>query len=542
MKKQLQILAATMLTTAAAAFAQDPQPMFKIGKAVTPPDENEEIVFEIPDGELSLYSRNCETFEYSYWEGTVTKTVNKGSVVRQTYIEEDGTIWLSNPLTDFTLLSYVKAHFDKEGSIVIEGPQFIYDEYDDWNDEIVNFYLVPMVSIEDELGKTYVPAEDMKYVLKKTENGYEAEDPEMMLGLARYGELVDNEGNLTGELGYAWSGFGDRAITLELRAESNGVYPPEGTAIEEWVFSDPYETALINVALDGNDIYIKGIDRGVKDGWVKGQISDGKITIPSGSYIGINEEIAYFSYLWGSALEYDEENEELRGSATDKVVFSYDADNKKMNLEDGYAICSMPEDYFLLTLYEKVSIYKQNRNINTPPVAPENLKMDYSEAWEQGCLYFDVMPYDEDGNVLNTDNLYYRVIINNEVFTFTPEEYPWLELTESMVNVPYALYDNDMIFIAGTFHQVYFPFEIPESAYGVQAVYINEEGKELLSKIATNGTVGVNMNNADKRVISRSFFNMQGQSVSETYSGPAVCKTVYDDGSVKVTKSLKTRR
>lgn len=559
MKNQLLLLLATVLTAASAAFAQTPQPIFKVGKAVTPPNESDEIVFEIPDGEVSTYSRKCEQFILNYY-GSATQRNDKGGVVRQTYVKEDGTVWLSNPLSCFTMLSYVKAHFDEEGSIVIEGPQFIYDEEDWYSGEWINFYLVPMVLVKDELGTTYVAAEDMKYVLKKTENGYEAEDPTMLLGLATYGELVDNNGEYTGEMGYAWYGYGDRAISYESHPETNGVTPPDSATVEEWVISyndlTNYDEGadITSVAFDGNDVYIQGLNRAVKDAWVKGTLSDGKVTIPSGTYLGIDELWAYFTYLWGSVIklediydeEYDETYQDYVGTDTKEVVFTYDADNKMLVLQDGYGITTAEDEYSddtLMSLYEDVTLHKQNRNINTPPAKPTELNVvPFDDWWGYGTIEFDIPPYDEDGNALRKDRLYYRIFVDNELFTFTPDNYPYLKLAEEgMVNVPFSLYDNDMIFYAGgEYHVVYFNFTLPENC-GVQSVYINEEGNELYSEIASTGTVGVDMN-VDRKAVSRSFYNMQGQSVPESYVGPVVCKTVFDDGTVKVTKSLKTRK
>lgn len=537
MKKKLYFLAAGLLA-ATAVYAQMPQPMFKVCKSVTPPDESAEIVFEVPDGETSYFSRNSEFFSYEW--GQVYKSDIKGSVVRQIYVQEDGNVWLSNPLSDFTLLSYVKAHFDSDGSLVIEGPQFVYDEYDDWEDELVKFYLVPMKLVTDEIGTTYVPADDMKYVLKKTENGYKAEDPDMMLGLARYGEIADNEGNPTGELSYAWTGFGERNISYESRQPNNGITPPADATVEKWAFKDPYENELINVAIDGSDLYIQGIDRKVPDAWVKASISGDKVTIPSGAYLGIEEQVAYFSYLWGAHLEYDTDedgNEQLRGSATDNVVFSYDAANKSLVLDDGYAICSMPDDFYLLTLYEKVSIYKQNRDVNTPPAKPSYFAVTpMDEYLGFGLMDIVIPPVDTEGNVLDKDKLYYRIYIQNELWEFYPEEYPYLGLTEPMINIPYGLYDNDMIFISGTWHSILFDLELPKNECGVQTMYINEEGKPLYSEITSSDPTGVEDNIADRKVVSRSFYNIQGQAVSESYKGVKISKTVYDDGTVKVSK------
>lgn len=226
--------------------------MYKVTKAVTPPDEDAEIVFDIPDGVATSYSRNCRSFKNDYIDGVMISDT-KGSYTKQVVVSEDGDIWFSNPITEYLMFSYVRGEFDADGNIVIQGPQFVYSEYDDWDEEVY-VYLLPMVMKTDEAGSTFVAADDMKYVLKKTETGYEAADPDMMLGLATYGELADLEGNPTGEEGYAWLGFGDTGITLEARPDNNGVNPPAGIPTEKWCYEDPYEHALINVAVDGDNI------------------------------------------------------------------------------------------------------------------------------------------------------------------------------------------------------------------------------------------------------------------------------------------------
>lgn len=59
---------------AATALAQNPQPMYKVTKAVTPPDEDAEIVFDIPDGVATSYSRNCRSFKNDYIDGVTNRS------------------------------------------------------------------------------------------------------------------------------------------------------------------------------------------------------------------------------------------------------------------------------------------------------------------------------------------------------------------------------------------------------------------------------------------------------------------------------------
>ena len=535
------------LALSAMAVPQEFAPLHKVCREVTPPNADDEIIYEVPDGELSYFSRSCMEFAYD-WEG-VHRNEIKGSVVRQVKAE-DGTLYFSNPLADFTMHSWLKGSYDADGSIVIEGPQFVYSEYDDWNEVWISFYIVPMKQVVDESGMaTYVATDDMKYVLKKTDNGYEAADPELLLGLASYGELTDMDGNPTGEMGYSWRGFGEYGIKLSTREASNGVTPPDGAAIDKWVYHDEYETVLVDVAFDGDDIYIQGIDRGTEGdwvkGWVKGHVSDGKVTIPSGSYIGINEVVAYFSYLWGAQIEYgydDEGNEIMTGSPLEEVVFDYDAEAQKLTLRDGYATCSMPEDFYVLTFYEGVTVFNQHRNVDTPPAKPYDLDVQpWDEYFGAGRMGFRIPNVDIDGGLLDTDRLYYRIYFNGELFTFTPSAYSHLGIEEDMVNMPLDLYDNWDIFRAENYVDIFFNFELPAEGCGVQSMYINEEGKEIFSEITSSGS-GVESTVMQPEETSRAYYNLQGQRVDETYNGPVVCRIVYSDGSVKTVKRMRVGR
>lgn len=118
MTKNLLLAAIAFLALPANAMPQDATPLYKVCKAVTPPDEDAEIIFEVPAGEESLFSRNCTEFMNDY-EGLHRNDI-MGSVVRQVYDAADGTLYFANPLSDFTLLSYLKGSYDADGSIVIE--------------------------------------------------------------------------------------------------------------------------------------------------------------------------------------------------------------------------------------------------------------------------------------------------------------------------------------------------------------------------------------------------------------------------------------
>ncbi len=514
MIKFLLITAAIAACFSGTYAAEKPMPMFKVMKTVAP-DEDAEIIYDRPEGEQTLYSRDCTGFKSDMFTTEYDKVY--GSLM-SCVSGEDGLLYFSNPYSEYPVENWFKATPADDGGFTVKGPQPIYQEWNE-DDEPVTVYLVPMTLVVDEKDRgTFVAAEDMTMVFNKTDNGYVAADPEMLLGLAQYGELADLDGNPTGETGYAWLGFGDKDIALTARPESNGVTPPEDAEVQNWVWNDTYESALVGVAVDGNDMYIRGLYRNLPDAWVKATIKGDKAVIPSGSYLGPDFSLGFFSYIWGAKVEYsyDPESDEEKPVcvAKDEAVFSYDADNKSLELIDSYVICSMPDIFHQHYIYDKVTVNFQNRNVDTPPAAPYDLAViPWDEYMGGGKMWFKLPNMDEDGNMLVVDNLYYNVYIDDEIYVFTPDDYFWLE--EDMVNVPYDL-DNVDFYVMGPDHTAYFYFEIPENC-GVQSVYINEEGKELRSRICRNGDTGV----------------------TDAAEGLCIRKTTYTDGTVRIEKTIR---
>ena len=110
--------------------------------------------------------------------------------------------------------------------------------------------------------------------------------------------------------------------------------PPSGATIEEWqIQTDWYDNAAytsssetgwvlgtfgystVNVAISGNKVYIQGLSKYVRDGWVEGTISGSTVTFATGQDYGTDEDGKhhYFVGEWEQAVA--------------DVIFNYDATN-----------------------------------------------------------------------------------------------------------------------------------------------------------------------------------------------------------------------
>lgn len=74
--------------------------------------------------------------------------------------------------------------------------------------------------------------------------------------------------------------------------------------------------------------------------------------------------------------------------------------------------------------------------------------MDYDDDYGYGGVQFYLTRASEDGNYLNPSKLYYNMYLDDEKYTFYPNEYP--KLTEHLTDVPYSYSGTDLVLMVTT--------------------------------------------------------------------------------------------
>ena len=132
---------------------------------------------------------------------------------------------------------------------------------------------------------------------------------------------------------------------------------PEGVEIEtDWVIDGNYilESSAnfgINqateVAFDGNDVYIKGLSYFHPEAWVKGTLTDNKLSLYYGQYLG--ETNGKKTYLIG-----------LDNGAIVDIVFNYDRNDKTLSLTTPYILENDNPKLFsnIRGYYDGLKVYK----------------------------------------------------------------------------------------------------------------------------------------------------------------------------------------
>lgn len=521
--------------TAAIAFSIDAAnvtyaPQVRISAA----EVNDKVFFDAPDGELSWFDRTCDGFVTSAYDTTHGKIL--GSVV-QMVEGEDGYVYLSHMASEYPVNTWTR--FERqENTLVMNGVQAIYKEYDDYEDLELIVYLAPMkLEVNENNIGTFVVPEDCRYVLNISEDGtLTSADPEMLLGVCVHTPDETVEGNDV----WIWKGFGDRNIKM-VPFNEDPLSLPEGLDVANWVMNDGYNNNFVQVAIDGEDFYLNGVDRSLPDAWVKGKIEEGKVTFPSGQYLGADMEIYYYSYFCGaefSEVEDEDGNLIQVASYADNAVFDYDAENGKLSLERGYIINSTPKELFALYFYDDVTVGIQHRNPEIAPQAPYNLEYYYDD-WGQS-IWFMLPNVDEEGNILFVDNLFYEIYVNGELQYFDIVDEDWN--VDHTSRIPYMYDDWNDFWVAASNpedHSVYLYYDGEVNRIGVRSIYVNENGEEVYSEMTYWGEPdAVGAISGEKEPISEKWYDLQGRLVNGKISGVAIRVAEYNDGSVVRSKVI----
>lgn len=498
---------------------------------------DDEPVLDQPEGKLEYYARDCMSYSAEYYEAT--RSMNYGSVVK-VVTAADGEVWLGHTVAEYPTNGWVKAQ--REGDkLTVNLPQPIDMYYDWYEDDYYTLYLVPLqaetVEIDGEEYSTFVPADDMTVTFTiKADGSVTADKPEIMLGACTWGYDPTSEDEEAEN--YVWSGFGDTDITATPEPEKTLVVPD--ITPEKWVWADPYEYGFANVIVDGNDIYVAGMDRTLPDAYIKGTIEGDQAIFPSGQFLGadLDFSVMYMSYFTGAEIFYEEDPdtgwEVMMGSPLDAAIFSYDAEAKTLTLENGYVISSSDKVFYPIYGYDDVMLAYQERNPETVPDTPYDLVYD-PESWGDPIINVIIPPFDAEGNLLDTNNLFYELYIDGELYTFTGDLY-WPDVEGEMTLVPYSL-NGYCIYASGDFHTIYMYMPI-ESSIGVRSVYINENGDALYSEMETILVEGTGVDAVESEVapVSVEYYDIAGRRISNPEKGIAIRIARFADGTMKTDK------
>ena len=263
------------------------------------PQPEDDVLVALPDG--------VEPIEYTLVlngytsQSTITAKDTK-------YVAFDGNDVYLQGLAYYFDEAYVKGTLDGNGQIIVESGQFVG---------------------EDEYGKEYLVGAGVD------EEGNFFFEPQIVFNYDKEsGKISLVEGTYYGESGTSdavdlWDYFEVAEYTPGAYVAPEVVVLPEGVEPETWTLEGVYGGSdtqyATGVAFDGNDIYVQGLAYYFPEAWVKGTISDGIATFPTGQFVGSDEYGD--EYLVGvDVIEGEDEDEQVLSD----IKYVYDAEAKTL--------------------------------------------------------------------------------------------------------------------------------------------------------------------------------------------------------------------
>ena len=451
---------------------------------------------------------------------------------------DNGKAYIYNPLTADAHDSYIECTVDGN-KMTAQFPQVL-AILDDGVEQFP-LYIGKMQKQDNEDGTsfTYVPvSEGDTYSWIVDDDKVTLDAPEVPLD--EFGKIVGDypeyilgtyyfvEGDPVG----VWNAVGDWAQTYTKIETKEITTLPEGLTTEKWQLSTKEYKRMINVAIDGDKIYLLNLSQySSKGACVVGTIADGKASFPTNQYLGMykgkNTPIWFISaFAEYEIIDWGDYTREYlsKFNRTAALEFTYDAEAKLLTSEKNacYIInASTGETNYYEYQVDPQIEFLSEAGMDAAPQNPTFVACN-DEGEPTGFEFrWDIPAVNVNNVKLNTENMFFRVYVNGELYTFYPDTYP--SLTQEIFNVPYDYNDNRDFVVKGTQHSIYFHAAGIENV-GIVSCFKGSNGNVYKSDVVNSdpewgGISDIATDDNGKAA----YYDLQGRPLSEPAQGISIC-------------------
>jgi len=496
-----------------------------------------DMITEAPSGEVHASQvRASMSFDVQFGSAFLDKVE---TMVGEFVVSDDGYIYIKNPFAFNKTDTYMKARLNGNEA-VLTLPQLI-DRDDIYmsGEEQDLFVARVKYEIDDEGNGWYNFDEQTQEIKFDYKDGIlsQRDEPDIMYGL-----VTEN-----GE----WLGFGDYSLVMQPLTETITEIP-ETAETKIYTLSHTFGSQLINVGFDGDDVYIMGFNSDMPEACIVGKKEGNMVTFPAAQYLGsynlsvdyiTDEYLTYHVYFMPANIQ--KEWNDIYGeyievyNVIDKLVLKIDPETGVMSTDDIILTnASKTRTYYFNAFEETRLIPYPGRKPAVPatPIVTEFMEIKdwYNDGDIYGGISFMMFTKDVDGNYIDPEDLYYNIIINDELFTYTPDEF--IYINEVMTDVPYNFTDDYDIQINGISHNLY--FTNPEyTKIGVQAKCV-VDGVANISGVAYYGSSKVSELDMENELETVVYTDLLGNRVTSPSTGLYIKTMIYSDGSRKSVKTF----
>lgn len=491
-------------------------------------------ISEQPEGTVKEYQRNYVWGHFN-WENPDEFLTEEGEKITRVIEGTDGYWYIYNPQPTDDTKTYLRLR--REGDrLIADLPQIIMrEEQEDDNGEIYyRDFSAMLFERSDNPDERYVAKEGCQLIYQI------ADDGTLSLDLP-VGDFFEGTTDRPSELycmqspdGY-WGGRGVLTDVLQ-PLDLQPVVIPDGAEIQNWVMISQNVGTPVEVGFSGDDVYLRGFEPEIPGATIKGTRYGMDLVLKSKQYLGLyDNKICWFYGANVNTLEL-----------TDDFMFMFPYESTEMKaMSDAWFVTNMStEEVSYLSSYIAPVVKLPSENGSKQPADPIiKYFADYYE--DSGFCYLSVVlpNIGIDGNILNQDNLYYIIYLDNEPFTFEPSER--FDIPEPMTEIPYLMQVPGAVMTFGKYnteHSIY-PECTGFDLIGVQLV--NKEGGETYASNIINYNVetgeitsGIKETATTGNIKRTTFFNIAGTQVTPDTKGLLIKMVEYDDGTVESLKII----
>ena len=470
---------------------------------------------------------------------------------------EDDSVYILDILSTVATGTYVKGTVNGNRINVAANQTLEYYEEEGYG---INIGIVRTEISEDQVDFYYDPSiTEFSYILN--------DDGSLTLDLP--GRKFDGELPPEYVIGIYYSddssfvGFCDYTQQYDL-VDLTQIEIPKDADIEAYVMIDEFSYAsLVDVAYVGDKLYIRGLSAMLPEGTIMAKVEGNKAYIDQNEYLGIYfDQFFIVTKVLYDNPDYNEEDETslpfIMAPANVKFTLDIDREAKTISAkENGVYLSFQPdEDNYenSITVLGKFDLTYQSTTSGVP-ANPTNLRYTTEFASQQGFndFFFTLSNFSREGNILDTETLYYRIFIDDEPLIFGEE------IGLNLLNEEVIMYNgvpDQQIYMVYPFNNNNDIFKFSENEFdigiyvdgvttiGVQSMYMYE-GKPTYSDIVIldvetgeikeeSGVEKIALAPIEKR----EYYNVSGQRVAHPDKGIYIIKEIRRDGKVTTRKVI----
>lgn len=503
-----------------------------------------EIISEQPEGDFKVYSRSGTSTSLTFW-GKLEITPQQGTTINIVY-GDDGYVYMQTPISKAsTRGSWVKG--SREGD-KLKFPLYqtlIYYPEEGYGAMTGKLRLVSYTNSQGQTYNEYEP------VLDDREVTFTVNDADGTIKL---------DGTLKGEYAYGliftddytWSGYCDFETKYTPFNDEIAEFPASAEP-EEWAYQynnekGEYQGRLVNVAIDGDNMYISGLLQDAYFTVIKGTIKGDKVAFKGDQYLGRNlkEEIIYF----GAARYVDQGNGKYFYYYIPQIELDFDRQSRKLTFSGETALILNKGITADLVLPYSADFKPVFTAFNETPAIPEDptildFKNEYFDFDKFSTLNMKIYPRDVNGNYIMSERLYYQILTKKAgkvtPYIFSTEKHQYID--NDMEMVPYLYTDDYDIKPYGS--KIYI-HENDFDDIGVQVINMSGGSECRSNRVwfktgvekGTQSAIDEVEKQQSLEVKSIVYYNLNGVRMNAPQPGVNIMRVTYTDGTQKTFKRI----